>query len=152
MKLCLSALLLAVSLAAAAPILAAETKAPDVAGKPAAVTQLKIVDQKLGDGATAENGKSAVVHYTGWLYDPGTKEMKGKKFDSSRDRNEPFSFPLGQGRVIKGWDQGVAGMKVGGKRTLIIPADLAYGARGAGDGLIPPNAALLFDVELVGVK
>jgi FKBP-type peptidyl-prolyl cis-trans isomerase len=145
MKLCLSALLLAVSLAAAAPILAAETK-------PAAVTQLKIVDQKLGDGATAENGKSAVVHYTGWLYDPGTKEMKGKKFDSSRDRNEPFSFPLGQGRVIKGWDQGVAGMKVGGKRTLIIPADLAYGARGAGDGLIPPNAALLFDVELVGVK
>ncbi len=88
------------------------------------------------------------MHYTGWLYENGTK---GAKFDSSLDRGEPFEFPLGAGRVIKGWDEGVAGMKVGGKRTLIIPPQLGYGARGAG-GVIPPNATLLFDVELLDVK
>jgi peptidylprolyl isomerase len=108
---------------------------------------LQIIEVKEGTGASAA-GKTAVVHYTGWLYNNG---QKGMKFDSSVDRNEPFSFPVGQGRVIKGWDEGVAGMKVGGKRTLIIPPALGYGARGAG-GVIPPNATLMFDVELLGVK
>jgi FKBP-type peptidyl-prolyl cis-trans isomerase FkpA len=152
MKSRLPVLLFALAFAATAPLFADETKSTEVAGKSAPVTQLKITDQQSGSGATAENGKYAVVQYTGWLYDPAAKDMKGKKFDSSRDRNEPFSFALGQGQVIKGWDQGVAGMKVGGKRTLIIPAELAYGARGAGNGLIPANAVLVFDVELVDVK
>jgi FKBP-type peptidyl-prolyl cis-trans isomerase FkpA len=91
------------------------------------------------------------VHYTGWLYDPARPDGKGKKFDSSVDRGEPFVFPLGGGRVISGWDQGVAGMKVGGKRTLVIPASMGYGDRGAG-GVIPPNATLIFDVELLEVR
>ncbi len=104
-------------------------------------------DTKVGTGASPA-GKTASVHYTGWLYENG---VKGKKFDSSVDRNEPFDFPVGAGRVIKGWDEGVATMKVGGKRTLIIPPSLGYGARGAG-GVIPPNATLMFDVELLGVK
>jgi FKBP-type peptidyl-prolyl cis-trans isomerase len=91
------------------------------------------------------------VHYTGWLYDQTRPDRKGNKFDSSRDRNEPFSFNLGAGEVIRGWDEGVAGMKVGGRRTLTIPPDMGYGARGAG-GVIPPNATLLFDVELLEVK
>jgi FKBP-type peptidyl-prolyl cis-trans isomerase FkpA len=152
MKSCLSILLCAITLCAALPVIAEEGKLPLAGATPAMVSELKVIDQKAGSGATAENGKSAVVHYTGWLYDASAKDMKGKKFDSSRDRNEPFSFPLGQGKVIKGWDRGVAGMKVGGRRTLIIPADLAYGARGAGDGLIPPNAPLIFDVELLDVR
>ncbi|MFN3656527.1 MAG: FKBP-type peptidyl-prolyl cis-trans isomerase [Pseudolabrys sp.] len=109
---------------------------------------LQIIDQKSGTGAQPKTGQTAVVHYTGWLYVNG---QKGKKFDSSVDRNEPFEFPVGRGRVIKGWDEGVASMKVGGKRTLIIPPDLGYGARGAG-GIIPPNATLMFDVELLAVK
>jgi peptidylprolyl isomerase len=109
---------------------------------------LTIADTKVGAGAEARPGNSCVMHYTGWLYEGGAK---GTKFDSSLDRGEPFEFPLGQGRVIKGWDEGVAGMKVGGKRTLIIPPQLGYGARGAG-GVIPPNATLMFDVELLGVK
>ncbi len=109
---------------------------------------LKIEDTKVGTGATAEAGHTCVMHYTGWLYENGAT---GKKFDSSLDRGQPFEFPLGRGRVIKGWDEGVAGMKVGGKRTLIIPPDLGYGARGAG-GVIPPNATLMFDVELLAVK
>jgi peptidylprolyl isomerase len=108
---------------------------------------LQIIEVQEGTGASAK-GKTATVHYTGWLYANG---QKGAKFDSSVDRNEPFSFPVGAGRVIKGWDEGVAGMKVGGKRTLIIPPALGYGARGAG-GVIPPNATLMFDVELLGVK
>jgi peptidylprolyl isomerase len=108
---------------------------------------LTIIEVKEGAGATAA-GKTAVVHYTGWLYENG---QKGKKFDSSVDRNEPFDFPVGAGRVIKGWDEGVATMKVGGKRTLIVPPALGYGARGAG-GVIPPNATLMFDVELLAVK
>jgi FKBP-type peptidyl-prolyl cis-trans isomerase len=91
------------------------------------------------------------VHYTGWLYDPNAADKHGTKFDSSRDRGQAFEFPLGGGRVIQGWDQGVAGMKVGGQRTLIIPAELGYGTRGAG-GVIPPNATLIFDVELLGVQ
>ncbi len=109
---------------------------------------LQIIDTVEGTGATPKTGQTCVMHYTGWLY---TNGMKGKKFDSSVDRNEPFEFPIGRGRVIKGWDEGVASMKVGGKRTLIIPPALGYGASGAG-GVIPPNAVLMFDVELLGVK
>jgi peptidylprolyl isomerase len=109
---------------------------------------LQIIDTKPGTGATPRAGQTVTVHYTGWLYENG---QRGKKFDSSVDRNETFNFPIGQGRVIQGWDEGVGSMKVGGKRTLIIPAALGYGARGAG-GVIPPNATLIFDVELIGVR
>ena len=109
---------------------------------------LQITDTKVGTGAQPQTDQTCVMHYTGWLYDNGTK---GAKFDSSLDRGEPFEFAIGQGQVIKGWDEGVATMKVGGKRTLIIPPQLGYGARGAG-GVIPPNATLIFDVELLGVK
>ncbi len=109
---------------------------------------LQIIDSKVGTGASPKAGQTCVMHYTGWLYENGAK---GKKFDSSVDRNEPFEFPIGRGQVIAGWDEGVASMKVGGKRTLIIPPALGYGARGAG-GVIPPNATLIFDVELLGVK
>lgn len=110
---------------------------------------LKYEDSKVGTGAVAVSGKNVVVQYTGWLNEAG---KKGKKFDSSIDHGgQPFTFALGAGQVIKGWDEGVAGMKVGGKRTLYIPSSLGYGARGAG-GAIPPNADLIFDVEVVGVK
>jgi FKBP-type peptidyl-prolyl cis-trans isomerase len=109
---------------------------------------LKYTDDKTGDGAAATAGKKVSVHYTGWLYNNG---VKGAKFDSSVDRGQPFQFTLGAHQVIAGWDEGVAGMKVGGKRTLIIPPELGYGARGAG-GVIPPNATLMFDVELLGVQ
>ena len=115
------------------------------------VTELIKTDVRAGDGTEAMSGRVVTVHYTGWLYDEGRADKKGTKFDSSRDRNEPFSFRLGAGEVISGWDQGVAGMKVGGQRTLTIPPTLGYGARGAG-GVIPPNATLVFDVELLGVK
>lgn len=117
----------------------------------AQVTELKKIDTKQGDGAEAVAGKIVVVHYTGWLYDPSAPDGHGAKFDSSVDRKTPFEFPLGAHRVIKGWDDGVAGMKVGGKRTLVIPPQMGYGERGAG-GVIPPNATLLFDVELLEVK
>jgi FKBP-type peptidyl-prolyl cis-trans isomerase FkpA len=106
---------------------------------------LQYEDTQPGTGAEAQAGQHVHVHYTGWLYQAG---QQGAKFDSSRDRNDPFAFSLGAGMVIKGWDEGVAGMKVGGKRTLIIPPQLGYGARGAG-GVIPPNATLKFDVELI---
>ena len=109
---------------------------------------LQIIDTAVGTGASPKPGQTCVMHYTGWLYEGG---KKGKKFDSSVDRNEPFEFPIGQHKVIAGWDEGVATMKVGGKRTLIIPPALGYGARGAG-GAIPPNATLMFDVELLAVK
>ena len=115
------------------------------------VTELIKQDGRVGTGAEAVAGRNVTVHYTGWLYDPTRADHKGTKFDSSRDRNEPFAFDLGAGQVIPGWDQGVAGMKVGGQRTLTIPPDMGYGARGAG-GVIPPNATLLFDVELLDVK
>ncbi|GAD21014.1 FKBP-type peptidyl-prolyl cis-trans isomerase [Acidovorax sp. MR-S7] len=108
---------------------------------------LQYEDTVTGEGAQAAAGQSVRVHYTGWLYNDG---QQGAKFDSSRDRNDPFEFPLGAGMVIKGWDEGVQGMKIGGQRTLIIPASLGYGARGAG-GVIPPNATLKFDVELLAV-
>ncbi len=115
------------------------------------VTELVKTDARAGAGAEARAGQTVSVHYTGWLYDEAAPEHKGAKFDSSRDRGMPFEFPLGAGRVIKGWDQGVEGMKVGGQRTLVIPPQLGYGARGAG-GVIPPNATLVFDVELLGVN
>src|SRR6201986_3673570 len=109
---------------------------------------LQIIDSKEGTGATPKPGQTCVMHYTGWLYQNGAK---GQKFDSSVDRGRPFEFPIGRQRVIPGWDEGVATMKVGGKRTLIIPPELGYGARGAG-GVVPPNATIMFDVELLGVQ
>jgi peptidylprolyl isomerase len=109
---------------------------------------LKIIDNKIGSGASPKIGQTCVMHYTGWLYINGAQ---GKKFDSSRDRGEPFEFSIGQGKVIPGWDEGIETMKVGGKRTLIIPPQLGYGAAGAGAS-IPPNSTLIFDVELLDVK
>jgi peptidylprolyl isomerase len=130
--------------------LAVQMASAQTAGKKPMTTAsgLQIIDSKEGTGATPKTGQTCVMHYTGWLYENG---QKGKKFDSSVDRNEPFEFPIGQRRVIAGWDEGVASMKVGGKRTLISPPELGYGARGAG-GAIPPNATLMFDVELLAVK
>ena len=115
------------------------------------VTTLQSTDVKVGTGAEAVAGKTVFVHYTGWLYSESAADHHGTKFDSSRDRNQPFDFRLGAGQVIAGWDQGVAGMKVGGQRTLVVPPGLGYGASGAG-GVIPPNATLVFDVELLDVK
>ena len=118
-------------------------------GKPVTTPSgLQIIDSKVGSGPSPKTGQTCVMHYTGWLYENGAK---GKKFDSSVDRDQPFEFPIGTHRVIPGWDEGVATMKVGGKRTLIIPPQLGYGERGAG-GVIPPNATLIFDVELLGIK
>lgn len=125
------------------------TASAQTAGKPMTTASgLQVIDSVVGTGASPKPGQICVMHYTGWLYENG---QKGKKFNSSVDRNEPFEFPIGKGRVIGGWDEGVATMKVGGKRTLIIPPQLGYGARGAG-GVIPPNATLMFDVELLAVK
>ncbi len=133
------------ALIAAAP----STATAQAAGKTMTTPSgLQITDTKVGDGATPKTGQTCVMHYTGWLYQNGAK---GKKFDSSVDRGEPFEFAIGTRQVIRGWDEGVATMKVGGKRTLIIPPELGYGARGAG-GVIPPNSTLIFDVELLGVK
>ena len=115
------------------------------------ITQLMKDDTRPGSGNEATSGRNVTVHYTGWLYDASKSDHKGTKFDSSRDRNEPFTFRLGAGEVIRGWDEGVAGMKVGGQRLLTIPSEYGYGARGAG-GVIPPNATLLFDVELLDVR
>ncbi len=115
------------------------------------MTTFQKIDTTLGTGAEATPGKHVSVHYTGWLFDAAAADQKGTKFDSSLDRGQLFDFPLAAGHVIKGWDEGVAGMKVGGKRTLIIPPEMGYGARGAG-GVIPPNAVLVFDVELHGVE
>jgi FKBP-type peptidyl-prolyl cis-trans isomerase FkpA len=112
---------------------------------------LEKIDVKVGSGEEAVVGKTVNVHYTGWLFDAAAEDKKGEKFDSSHDRANYFSFLLGSGRVIKGWDQGVQGMKVGGKRTLIIPPSMAYGTQGAG-GVIPPNATLVFDVELISLQ
>ena len=112
---------------------------------------LQVTDVVEGTGEVAEPGRVAVVHYTGWLHDADAEDGKGTKFDSSVDRGEPFRFPLGAGRVIRGWDEGVAGMRVGGKRQLVIPPDMAYGERGAGR-LIPPGATLVFDVELLELE
>jgi FKBP-type peptidyl-prolyl cis-trans isomerase FkpA len=132
----------------------AETTTTDKPAKSAmkkTITELEKIDHKIGEGKEALPVVTVVVHYTGWLYDPSKPEGKGAKFDSSVDRGEPFSFALGTGSVIRGWDEGVAGMKVGGKRTLIIPTHMGYGSRGAGS-VIPPYANLIFDVELLDVK
>lgn len=138
------------AIALAAATLTAVTTTPTFAldNKTLTASGLTIIDNKVGSGASPKIGQTAVVHYTGWLYQDG---KKGKQFDSSRTRGEPFEFPLGQGKVIPGWDEGVETMKVGGKRTLIVPPQLGYGAAGAG-GAIPPNSTLLFDVELLDVK
>lgn len=117
-----------------------------------AAEQLIVTDTKIGTGKEATTGATIYMHYSGWLYRPLAKNMHGKLFDSSYPRGEPLDFVLGAGRVIKGWDQGVQGMKVGGKRTLIIPSELAYGSRPSPGSNIPPNSALIFDVELVDVK
>jgi FKBP-type peptidyl-prolyl cis-trans isomerase len=130
------------------PLYACGTDEP--AQAPAA-DSLQVVDLVEGDGAEAVAGRTAVVHYTGWLYDPAAEDGKGDKFDSSVDRGQPFRFPLGGGRVIRGWDVGVAGMKAGGQRRLVIPAGMAYGKRGAGR-VIPPDATLVFDIELLDVE
>ena len=140
---------LAVIAVIAGGMLGSATVHAQTTGKPMTTPSgLQIIDTKVGAGASPKTGQTCVMHYTGWLYENGAK---GAKFDSSVDRGQPFEFPIGTGRVIKGWDEGVASMKVGGKRTLIIPPDLGYGARGAG-GVIPPNATLLFEVELLDVK
>ena len=115
------------------------------------MNELTIEKLKSGDGPGPKAGDRVTVHYTGWLYDAAAEGFKGIKFDSSVDRKQPFDFALGAGQVIQGWDEGFAGMKIGGKRTLIIPPEMGYGARGAG-GVIPPNATLIFDVELLDVK
>ncbi len=127
--------------------LAACTAAPP-AHASGQVDKLSMIDTRVGSGAEAKAGMKVTVQYTGWLYDASAKDKHGTRFDSSRDHGEPFSFVLGAGNVIAGWDQGVVGMRVGGKRTLLIPASLGYGAAGAG-GDIPPNASLVFDVELL---
>ncbi|MCP4001594.1 MAG: FKBP-type peptidyl-prolyl cis-trans isomerase [Gammaproteobacteria bacterium] len=145
----LAVFLLAACEQPAAPEVAADNSVSE--DKAEMVTELQIIDVEAGEGATASAGQMVVVHYTGWLYEPGAEENKGAKFDSSRDRDDPFMFPLGQGQVIQGWDQGFAGMQVGGKRTLIIPPHMGYGERGAG-AVIPPGATLLFDVELLDVQ
>lgn len=132
---------LALSLCACAP-------APYTGGD---VARLQRMDNVVGQGAVASAGDRVSVHYTGWLYQQNAADKHGLKFDSSRDRNEPFTFALGAGQVIRGWDEGVAGMRVGGKRTLLLPAEYGYGKHGAG-GVIPPGASLVFDVELLGVE
>jgi len=131
----------------------AAPEAPPVVGSATigpAAERLIVTDNKVGTGREAIVGSTVFVHYTGWLYRPMAKNHRGRQFDSSRTRGEPLDFQLGAGRVIKGWEQGVAGMKVGGKRTLIIPSELAYGSRGMPG--IPANSALIFDVELMDVK
>lgn len=137
-------------LLAASLLLLAACNAP-VPPPGGSVADLERIDTLAGTGAVATSGRDVTVHYTGWLYDENAPQQRGLKFDSSVDRGQPFTFLLGAGQVIRGWDDGVAGMKVGGKRTLLIPADLGYGSNGAG-GVIPPGASLVFDVELLDVK
>ncbi len=127
---------------------ACSSPAPPAGGS---VAELQRIDETVGAGAIATAGTQVTVHYTGWLYDENAAGQRGLKFDSSLDRGQPFVFPLGAGKVIRGWDEGVEGMQVGGKRVLMIPAHLGYGQRGAG-GVIPPNASLVFEVELLDVQ
>ena len=140
----MTTLLFAAAMAGGVSLATAQTKG-HIVTTPSGLT---ITDTIVGTGPSPKTGQICVMHYTGWLYQNGAK---GQKFDSSVDRGQPFEFPIGTGRVIKGWDEGVATMKVGGKRTLVIPPELGYGARGAG-GVIPPNATLIFDVELLALK
>jgi peptidylprolyl isomerase len=141
-------LVIVAAILAAVPARARGQEAIDPAKMTKTESGLRYQDLKEGQGPKPAQGQACEVHYTGWLWEDG---KKGKKFDSSVDRGQPFTFPVGAGRVIKGWDEGVSTMKVGGKRLLLIPPNLAYGEQGAG-GVIPPNATLLFDVELLGVK
>ena len=149
MRMFLRFLAILALIASSGLIIGVSSASAQTAAKPMTTPSgLQIVDTKVGTGASPKTGQVCVMHYTGWLYENGAK---GKKFDSSVDRGQPFEFSIGKQQVIAGWDEGVASMKVGGKRTLIIPPSLGYGARGAG-GVIPPNATLIFDVELLGVK
>ncbi len=138
---------LAVALASASAC--AQTGAAPAAVASAEVKELVKKDTKVGEGKMAEKGKAVLVNYTGWLYDPKAPDQKGAQFDTSVGRATPFGFVVGAGRVIKGWDEGIPGMKEGGKRTLVIPPAMAYGEKGAGGGRIPPNATLLFEVEMI---
>jgi FKBP-type peptidyl-prolyl cis-trans isomerase FkpA len=126
--------------------------AAPTASDTAPITQLQKIDIVKGTGEGISAGQQAVVHYTGWVYDPSAPDHKGKQFDSSRERGKPFRFNIGAGGVIKGWEEGVQGMQPGGQRQLVIPPDLGYGATGAGGGVIPPNATLLFDIELLAIE
>lgn len=143
----------AISIAAGA---GAESPAdPQAAAQPAPPAPgaaLLVTDLVKGVGDEAFPGMIVIVHYTGWLYDPGARDLRGKQFDSSRERGQPFSFPLGAGQVIRGWEQGIPGMKIGGTRRLVIPPALAYGSRNVGNGVIPPNSTLMFEVELLAVE
>ena len=146
--------LFAVLAASVSYVAVAQDKPAVPAAAPAAApaAELKIIDRKAGTGREVQSGRAALVQYTGWLYDDKAPENKGKQFDTSANRGLPFGFTVGAGKVIKGWDQGILGMKGGGKRTLIIPPQLGYGDKDVGNGLIPPNSTLLFDIELVDVK
>ncbi|HEX7116650.1 MAG TPA: FKBP-type peptidyl-prolyl cis-trans isomerase [Steroidobacter sp.] len=146
--LSLGLLLLAAACAREEPEAAKE---PAQAARPR-LTQLERIDLVKGTGEGISQGQTAVVHYTGWLYDASAPEFKGRKFDSSRDSGQPFRFTLGQGGVIRGWEEGVQGMQVGGQRRLLIPSELGYGERGTPGGPIPPNAALVFDIELLAIE
>ena len=126
--------------------------AATAASAPVPAAELKIIDREVGTGREVQSGRAALIQYTGWLYDEKAPENKGKQFDTSANRGLPFGFIVGVGRVIRGWDLGVLGMKVGGKRTLIIPPQLGYADKEVGNGLIPPNSTLVFDLELVEVK
>ncbi|HKE95171.1 MAG TPA: FKBP-type peptidyl-prolyl cis-trans isomerase [Povalibacter sp.] len=139
-------------IAASVSLAACKPRTP-VSAQPAtpAIEELVVNDLAVGTGEPIASGQKAVVHYTGWLYDPAAPDHRGTKFDSSRDKGQPFRFVIGAGSVIRGWDQGVAGMTVGGRRELVIPAHLGYGEAGAG-GVIPPGATLLFDVELLAIE
>ncbi|MET0536101.1 MAG: FKBP-type peptidyl-prolyl cis-trans isomerase [Steroidobacter sp.] len=128
------------------------SEATPAPGAAAPITQLQKTDVVKGTGEGISAGQQAVVHYTGWLYDASAPGHKGKQFDSSRERGKPFRFTIGAGGVIRGWDEGVQGMQPGGQRQLVIPPDLGYGANGAGNGVIPPNATLLFDIELLAIE
>jgi FKBP-type peptidyl-prolyl cis-trans isomerase FkpA len=152
--------LILTGVAAALLAAACSNDAPSTARRPAEapaadaapITELQKVDVVKGAGEGISSGQQAVVHYTGWLYDPSAPDHKGTQFDSSRPRGKPFRFVIGSGGVIKGWDEGVQGMQPGGQRQLVIPSDLGYGATGAGGGQIPPNATLLFDIELLAIE
>lgn len=151
----LCSLVATAAFALAAGVTAAQDKAPAATPAVSAIAtapQLRIIDREVGTGKEAQAGRAALVHYTGWLFDENAAENKGKQFDTSTARGLPFGFIIGVGKVIKGWDQGVVGMKVGGKRTLVIPPHLGYGDKNVGNGLIPENSTLLFDIELVEVK
>ena len=150
----LAALLAAAAMAQtpANPPAPASTTPPASPASPVPDATVLVTDVVKGVGDEAFPGMVVIVHYTGWLYDPAAPDHHGRKFDSSRDRGQPLSFPLGGGRVIRGWEQGIPGMKVGGQRRLVIPPSLAYGSKGAGNGVIPPDATLVFDVELLAVE